>query len=151
MRTTLQRFLAVSLILLLCGLSERAQAENPPYATVTSGPTLAGANYEFNVSLDPSVLPDCGAFTSDCDVNGLGLNEVDILWSLQAISDCAGCDLEFEEVASGTIEHGFWGTNCIPGSTATGTACGDPGGCDNILSIPVSEFCPGVSYRFLLF
>lgn len=140
------------LLFLLCGWHTfTAVAENPPYATTVGGPEAVDDTYQFRIRLDPDARPDCKAFGFDCNLNGLGLDEVDIYWSLVAKSSCAGCDLENTVVQSGVINHGFWGTTCQIGSTATGTNCGDPGGCDNLLTINKSELCPNVTYELVTY
>ncbi|MBK8679735.1 MAG: hypothetical protein IPN25_14170 [Sphingobacteriales bacterium] len=96
-------------------------------------------------------MPDCGGFNYDCNVNGFGIDNVDIHWFLYANSDCSACDLQGIEVQNGLIAHGFWGTNCTVGSTAVGSSCASPGGCDNLLQIPASQLCIGTTYTLFAY
>ncbi|MBL0246158.1 MAG: T9SS type A sorting domain-containing protein [Chitinophagales bacterium] len=140
-----------TILLVLFFAATTTYAENPPYAKIVSGPNLVGSNYEFLFRLDPNDMPDCGGFNYDCNVNGFGIDNVDIHWFLYANSDCSACDLQGIEVQNGLIAHGFWGTNCTVGSTAVGSSCASPGGCDNLLQIPASQLCIGTTYTLFAY
>ena len=141
----------LALILLLLTGTLTNLAENPPHAIVSTPPVLVGLDYQFTVNLDPNSTPDCGFFSFNCNVNNEGIENVDIHWFLIARTSCDGCDLDSTTVASGVVNHGFWGTNCVAGSTAAGVDCGNPGGCNSIIDIPASNLCPGVQYDLVTY
>ena len=145
--------LKLSVFIVLCMVSVLVDlyAENPPYAKVVSGPAINGSNIEFTLRLDPDDSPDCTIFLNDCNNNNQGIEQIDIHWFLIARTDCSGCNLDSTVVQSGVIDHGFWGTNCTIGSTASGTDCSNPGGCDELLSIPVNDICAGTEYDLVTY
>ncbi len=127
------------------------QAENPPYAKILSAPVVVGSNIEVTVTMDPTTIPDCGLFFFNCNTNNAGIENLDVHWEVREVSDCAGCDLGSTIVASGIIDHGFWGTNCTANSTAQGTNCASPGGCDRTFQIDASLLCPGATYEIFTY
>ncbi|MGB0929690.1 MAG: hypothetical protein ACPGVB_02860, partial [Chitinophagales bacterium] len=126
-------------------------AENPPHAKILANPIVVGSNVEVTVTTSGTSVPDCVPFLFNCNTNSLGINNMDIYWTVYEQSDCAGCDLGGTEIASGIIDHGFWGTTCIANSTAEGTDCTDPGGCDRTFQIASNLLCPGATYEIVTY
>ncbi len=142
------RFLCLGALLIFCN---QLQAQNPPYGTVLSGPTLNAGSYEFVIRADPSVLPDCGFYSFDCNDNGLGIENLQIYWGLRAFGNCADCNVDDVLVGFGILEYGFWGTASVLGSFDEGVDCATPGGTDRIISIPENLFCSGLDYELVIF
>lgn len=126
-------------------------AENPPHAEILNDPVTVGSNIEVTVTMDGTSVPDCAPFLFNCNTNNLGIDNMDVYWTVYEVSECSGCDLGSTEIASGVIDHGFWGTTCIANSTAEGTDCTDPGGCDRTFQIASSLLCPGATYEIVTY
>ncbi len=125
-------------------------AENPPYIKVFDTPVVVGDSLEVTVTAD-STTPDCGAFFFNCNTNSMGIENMDIHWTIYEVSDCAGCSLGGTEIASGVIEYGFWGNNCDDDTTTEGSSCTDPGGCDRIFKIDADLLCPAATYEIVTY
>ncbi|MFK7905241.1 MAG: hypothetical protein AB8B69_08960, partial [Chitinophagales bacterium] len=149
MRKVYFYFLLFCLSILLCPLA--MQAENPPHAKVLSAPVVVGSNVEVTITMDPNSVPDCGTFFFNCNTNGFGIENLDVYWAVYEVTDCAGCDLGNTEIASGVIDHGFWGNTCTSNSTAAGSTCTDAGGCDRTFEIASSLLCPGANYEIVTY
>lgn len=126
-------------------------AENPPHAKILAAPETVGSNLEFTITMDGTSVPDCGTFFFNCNTNSLGIENMDVYWAVYEVSDCADCSLDDVEIASGVIDHGFWGTNCTANSTAEGTDCTTPGGCDRTFQIASNLLCPGATYEVVTY
>lgn len=148
MKTTLR--LCVALMCICVFISIDLFAENPPYAKTANHGT-SGGDVFFRIRLDTTGKGDCDFFAFDCNTNNLGIQNTDIYWYLIYRGDCSGCITDSLVVDSGVINHGFWGSTAVVGSTASGTNCANPGGADEILTFAGDAFCPGSQYDLMTY